>query len=223
MAAASDGGGGVITIHIDASAFIAASVSTDIHHDDAIRGLEAAVRNKCQLIISYVVILEAIGAVRKKIITSRRRRTGSEEERAEAEAHADEVVVRMLTFAYDLARQGILKIVEWKGDSLDFILLSNKALVHRGRAVDDGGKMYRYRGIGAYDLIHYAFAEDVGASVIITSDAAFADIEGNDDKFGHIRVQLTGGPLIDLLGGGGQDEGQGAVQGRGGDGPPHPR
>ena len=53
-----------------------------------------------------------------------------------------------------------------------------------------------------YDLMQYAFAKDVGTSAIITSDAVFADIGGNDDEFGHIKVQLTGRPPIDLLGGG---------------------
>ena len=117
------------------------------------------------------------------------------------DASADAAVYHMFKVADDMSKRGILKIMKQKRLPLDFAGMCDNALDHKGCAVDDGGRMYRYRGIGAYDLVHYAFAEDAGASVIITSDAAFADIEGNDDKFGHIRVQLTGGPLIDLLGG----------------------
>ena len=54
----------------------------------------------------------------------------------------------MLTFAYGLARQGILKIAKWKSWPPDFVRLCGKALAHKGCAVDSGGKMYRYRGIG---------------------------------------------------------------------------
>ena len=102
----------------------------------------------------------------------------------------------------NMFRQGILKIMKQKRVPLDFADMCKNALDHKERAVDDGGKMYRHRGIGSFDMIHYTFAEGANASVIITSDAALADIEGSDDMFGHIRVQLTGEPLIDLLGGG---------------------
>ena len=39
--------------------------------------------------------------------------------------------------------------------------------------------------------------------MICTTDAAFADIAGSDDVFGHIMVQLTSGPLVGPLAGGG--------------------
>lgn len=201
MTAPSDVAEGGIIGYVDTSSYMAATITWDMHHDDAIRVFDAAVRSGCVLIISYAVILEAIGAVRKKVTTSRKRRSGSEEERAGVDASANAAVAHMFKVTDNMFRQGMLRIIKQKRPPLDFADLCGNALDHKGRAVDDGGKMYRYRGIDAYDLVHYAFAEGAGASVIITSDAAFADIEGNDDKFGHIKVQLTGGPLIDLLGG----------------------
>ncbi len=192
-----------IDVCVETSAFVAASVLEDIHHADAVRVLDAAVRSGCRRITTYAVILELIGAVRKKVITSHRRQSGSEEERAGVEASADAAVARAIKIIYNMVRRGVLKIVVAKGKSHDCFGLCGNALVHSGHAVYVAdNRACRHRGIGSFDLIHYASAEGAGASVIITSDAAFADIEGGGGEFGHIRVQLTGGPLIDLLGGG---------------------
>ena len=192
-----------IDVFVETSVFVAVSVLDDIHHADAVRVLDAAVRNGCRLITTYAVILELMGAVRKKVITSHKRQSGSEEERAGVEASADVAVARAIKIIYNMVRRGVLKIVMVKGKSHDYFGLCGKALVHSGHAVYVAdNRAYRHKGIGPFDLIHYASAEGANAAVIITSDAAFADIEGNDDEFGHIKVQLTGGPLIDLLGGG---------------------
>ena len=50
--------------------------------------------------------------------------------------------------------------------------------------------------LAAFELAEYA---DV--SVIYTTDAVFADIEGNDEDFGHIRIQMTNGLRIGGSGG----------------------
>lgn len=86
MAAPSDVAEGDIIGYVDTSSYMAATITWDMHHDDAIRVFDAAVRSGCDLVISHAVILEAIGAVRKKVTTSRKRRSGSEEERAGGDA-----------------------------------------------------------------------------------------------------------------------------------------
>ena len=203
MAAASDDTEDEIIVYVDTSSFMAITIAEDVHHDDVIRVINAVVRNGWRLIISYMVIFEAINAVRKRITTSYKRQSGGEEERAGVEATADATVAHMFKILDRMVKHGILGIAKQGGWSPDFSRLCDKALAHRGRAVYVvSSKSYRHRGIGAFDLMHYAFARDAGASVIITSDAAFADIEGSDDEFGHIRVQLTGEPLIGPLGGG---------------------
>ncbi len=71
---------------------------------------------------------------------------------------------------------------------------------HAGRAVySKGGRFYRYRGVGPCDWLQFELAEYANASVICTTDAAFADIEGNDEDFGHIRIQMTNASLIGPL------------------------
>ena len=198
-----------IVAFVETSAFVAASVLEDIHHADAVRVLDAAVRSGCRLITTYAVILELIWAVRKKVTMSHKRQSGSEEERASVEADADEAVARAIGIIDNMMEQGILEIVDADRVHPDYALLCSKEWMHRGHAVYMAkSRTYRYLGIGPFDLIHYAFAEGANASVIITSDAAFADIEGSDDMFGHIRVQLVGEPLIDLLGGDGGRQGQ---------------
>ena len=203
MAAASDGAEGGVDAYVEASVLVAKTVIEDVHHADAARVLDEAARGGWRLITTYAVILEVIDAVRRKVIASHRRQSGGEEERAGVEASAEDAVARTIRITKDMVNQGILEIVSTESKPLDYSSLCDKALAHRGRAVYAvSSKSYRHRGIGAFDLMHYAFARDAGASVIITSDAAFADIEGSDDEFGHIRVQLTGEPLIGPLGGG---------------------
>ncbi len=86
-------------------------------------------------------MLEAIGAVRKKVTTSHKRRSGSEEERAAVDASADAAVYHMFKVADDMSKQGILKIMKQKRLPLDFAGMCDNALDHKGCAVDDGGRM----------------------------------------------------------------------------------
>ena len=73
-------------------------------------------------------------------------------------------------------------------------------LEYPGRTVSGKrSRTCRHRGIGPYDWIQCELAEDAGASVIYTTDAALADITGNDSEFGHIRVRLAGGPPPDRV------------------------
>ena len=189
--------------YLDTGIIIALSISDDMHHDDASRVCNAAVRSNCVLITSYLAIMEAVGVVRKNAITLCRRRSGGEDEQASVEAYADAAVTDMLNNVDRMAGQDLLKIVKQKDRSPDLPLLCDKAIEHRGHAAC-GAKSgaYRHYGIGSYDLLHYSFAMAAGASLILTSDAAFADIEGNDNEFGHIRIRITARPLIDLLAGG---------------------
>ena len=207
MVAASDDMEDEIIGYVDTSSFMAITIAEDVHHDDAIRAINAAVRSGWRLIISHMVIFEAISAVCKRITTSYKHQSGSKEEQAGVEATANATVAHMFKILGRMVKQGILGIARQDGWSPDFSHLCDKALAHKGRTVYVvSSKSYRHRGIGAFDLMHYAFARDAGASVIITSDAAFADIEGSDDEFGHIRVQLTGEPLIRLPGGGAEPD-----------------
>ena len=123
-----------IDAFVETSEFVAASVLEDIHHADAVRVLDAAVRSGCRLITTYAVILELIGAVRKKVITSHKRQSGSEEERAGVEASADAAVARAIEIIEDMVDRGVLKIVAVE-KSHDYFGLCGKALVHSGHAV----------------------------------------------------------------------------------------
>ena len=75
-------------------------------------------------------------------------------------------------------------------------------LEHEGRTAPGvGGQRCRHVGVGPFDWAHFALALGARAEAICTTDAAFADIAGSDDMFGHIKIQLTRDPLIDLLAG----------------------
>ena len=186
---------------LDSGTIVALTVADDMHHDGAVRTCDAAVKyGRCQLVISPLAIMEAAGAIRKKITRSHRQRSGNEEERANVIADASRGVAHMLNHVSNMTKQGTLRILELGSWSPDFVRLPTKVHEHVGCAVyTEGGKFYRYRGIGPCDWLQFAFAEYANASIICTTDAAFADIEGNDEDFGHIRIQMTSGPLIGPL------------------------
>ena len=187
----------VFRIYLDTSVIVALAVAFDLHHNDAVKTCVALLHGGHRLITSRLAVIEAIGAVRKKITTSHRYRSGSEEERAGVDADAAKAVEDLLGIIEYMTKHGFLKIVEPKRWSPDFSLLYDRMIEQGGRAVHTGkGKNYRYRGVGSYDWLNFLLARDSGASVIFTTDAAFADIEGNDSEFGHIRIQMAGAPLI---------------------------
>lgn len=187
----------VLWVYLDSSVLVALAVAFDLHHNDAVRTCVALLQGGHQLITSRLAIIEAIGAVRKKITMSHRYRSGSEEERAGVDADAAKAVEDLLKLIRDMVDQDSLKIVEPRRWSPDFSLLYGSAIEQAGHAVHTGnGKNYRYRGVGSCDWLNFLLALDSGASVICTADAAFADIEGSDSEFGHIKIQMVGGPLI---------------------------
>ena len=197
MMTASDGESKTSTVYFDSSMIVALALLIDLHHEGAVRTYTALLEGGYRLVTSRLAVMEAVGAVRKKITVLHRHRSGSEEERAGADAEAAGAVEGMLRFITKLVDDGVLKIAEPVGWSPDFALLYGKVIEHAGYAVHSGrSRMYRYRGVGSCDWLHFLLARDLGASVICTADAAFADIEGNDGEFGHIRIQMAGGPPI---------------------------
>ena len=191
--------------HLDSGALMALAIPADMHHDDAVRVCDAAVRRGgYRLVTSHLAVMEAMAVVRKRVTTSHKLRSGTEEERAGVDADAGRATAAMLKRIDYMANSGFLSIMELEDWAPDLVLLRGKVHMHAGRAVRiAGGRIYRYRGIGSCDWLHFAIAVALGASVICTTDAAWADVEGNDEEFGHIRIQTTGGPLIAPLIGGG--------------------
>lgn len=124
---------------------------------------------------------------------------------SEVEAHVDEAVSRLLAFIESMKDDDGLEIAEADNARFDLVMLNRKAIEHAGRVIAPAsrGKRYRHRGVGARDWLHFWLAPCAGADMICATDAAFADIAGSDDAFGHILVQLTAGPLAGPLAVGG--------------------
>ena len=116
-----------------------------------------------------------------------------------ADARVDEAATGARGLLDDMSEQGLLTVVDIPDWQLDLPRVHAKMLEHPGRAVPGRGKFCRHLGIGSCDWPQIMFARDAGASAILTTDTAFADIVGSDSEFRHIKVQLTGEPLIDLL------------------------
>lgn len=58
-------------VHLDSGTIVALTAADDMHHDGAVRTCEAAMeRGNCQLVTSPLAIMEAAGAIRKKIARS---------------------------------------------------------------------------------------------------------------------------------------------------------
>ena len=186
--------------YLDSSAIVALAVPSDMHHDGTVRVCRAAVRNGYFLITSLLAIMESIAAIRKKITMSSKCRSSSEKELAQVKARAGMAVSYMFRIVDMMVDLDHLKIVDLDGWSPSLPVLCHEMIRREGSVTYNAkSRTCRHRGVGSHDLLHYSIVKHLGAPVIITSDAAFADIEGSDGGFGHIRIQLTGGPLIDLL------------------------
>ena len=190
-------------VYLDSGMIVALTLLCDMHHSGASRIFDAARKCGCEIVTSRLAIMEAISVVRKRTAESHKRRSGNGGELAGVEAHVREAVSRMLGLVSGLENSGILDVMETDGGALDLFLLQRKVLEHVGRVKMPAtvGKRFWHRGVGSCDWLHFWLARHIGADVICTTDMAFADIAGNDNEFGHIKVQTTRGPLIGLLGG----------------------
>ena len=173
-----------------------------MHHAGTVRVFDAAKRNDFRLITSPLGIAETIGVVRKRTAASYKYRPGHSEDMYYVDDRVNEVVAGATITLHDLSKQGFLTIMHMPGWYLDQLRIYSKMLEHPGRTVPGWKNFCRHLGINPCDWPHFAFADAAGASAICTTDTAFADIVGNDAEFGHIKIQLTSGPLIDLLSGG---------------------
>ena len=202
--------------YLDAGVIMALAIPSDMHHAGAKRMCNAALRSGYVLVASPISIMEAAAAARKKTITLHKIQSGSEAEKAGVVAHAEANVGLVLRIVDSMVDRNHMKIADLKGWSPDFLGLCLMMIDCRGSAVLRAkSRTYWHRGIGPYDLLHCAAAKHIGAPIIITTDAVLAGIEGREGEFKHIRMQLTSGPLIDLLGGGVQSGEGGEGIGRG--------
>ncbi len=185
--------------YLDTGVLVALALGTaDMHHDGAVRACREAVRGGYQLATSPLAVMEMIGVVRRRITASHKCRPGNSRDYQAADADARRAVAHALAIINVMTKQGLLTIVGENGWSPNTVLLQRKMLEYPGRTVSGKhSRTCRHRGIGAYDWFHFELAEDAGASVIYTTDAALADIARNDSEFGHIQVRLVGGPPPD--------------------------
>ena len=191
------------TIYSDCGPLVAyARGKADRHHADTVRVFNAIRRSGYRLITSPLGIAETIGVVRKRTAASYKCRPGHSEDLRYADDRVHEATAGAGGTIDTLNKQGFLTVVHMPGWHLDQLRIYSKMLEHPGRTVPGWRSFCRHLGINPCDWPHFAFADAAGASAICTTDTAFADIVGNDAEFGHLKVQLTSAPLIDLLSGG---------------------
>lgn len=187
-------GNGKPAAYLDSGILVALTMGTaDMHHDGAVEVCDEVVRDGCRPVTSPLAVMEMIGVVRRRTAMSHKCKPGRGEDLLAADADMRRAVALALAIINNMEIQGRLTIMGAAGWSPDFVLLQCKMLEHAGRTVSGRrSRTCRYRGVGSYDWFHYALAREAGASVICTTDAALADIAGNDGEFGHIRILLTG-------------------------------
>ena len=185
--------------YLDTGVLVALALGTaDMHYDCAVRACIEAVRDGYQLATSPLAVMEMIGVVRRRITMSHKCRPGNSGDYQAADADARRAVSHALALVNNMKAEGLLTIVGKVGWSPDTVLVQRKLLEYPGRTVSgEHSRTCRHRGIGPYDWFHFELAEDAGASVIYTTDAALADVTGSDSEFGHIQVRLVGGPPPD--------------------------
>lgn len=171
----------------------------DMHYGDVVRVPDAVERGGCQGVTSLLAIMEAVDVTRKRSTESYKYRSGSDRERKFIDRRAGGSVTTLLSNVCAMERRRLLQIIKPRR-RFGLSLMYAKLLKYAGHTAPGiPGRRCRYSGVGPYDLEHFALALDAGAAAICTTDAAFAHIVGNDDMFGHIKIQLASDPLIDLL------------------------
>ena len=180
--------------YLDSGIPVALAMGTaDMHHDGAVRVCDEAVRDGYRLAASPLAVMETIGVVRRRAATSHKCKPGRGEDLLAADADVRGAVALALAIISGMTKQGGLTIMGAAGWSPDFVLVQCKMLEHKGRTVSGRrSRTCRHRGVGPYEWFRCALAREAGASVICTTDAALADVAGNDGEFGHIRVILAG-------------------------------
>ena len=135
-------------VYLDSGTIVALTVADDMHYDGAVRTCNVAMeRGNCQLVTAPLAIMEAAGAIRKKITRLHKQRSGSEEERANVNADAGRAAARMFMYIDTMAKRGDLRVLELGGGSPDFVRPSAKVREHAGRAVySKGGDLQVPRG-----------------------------------------------------------------------------
>ena len=190
----------IVHVYLDSSMLVALFDPDDMHHVDAVRVFRAMVKMGYKMITSLLAVMEAVAAVRKKAARSHRCNSESAREMAGVEANMHDMAGGMAEFVDEMVKGKTLRIMDLKGRSPDLEILYGKVLKHAGSVVPVAkGNMFRYRGIGSCDWLHFWLALAFGAAVICTADKAFADIPGRDEEFGGIAVQLTSEPLATPL------------------------
>lgn len=187
--------------YLDTGVLVALALGTaDMHHDGAVRACREGVRDGYQLVTSPLAVMETIGVVRRRTTASHKCRPGSSEDLRAADADARGAVAHALAIINVMKKQGLLTLVGEGDWSPNTVFLQRKMLEYPGRTVSGKqSRTCRHRGIGPYDWFQCELADDAGASVIYTTDAALADITGSDGEFGHIRVRLVGGSPPDRV------------------------
>ena len=191
---------GVVHIYLDSGVLVALFDPDDMHHDDAVRAFRAIARRGYMMVTSLLAVMEAVAVVRKKAARSHRCGPEGAEEMAGVEARVEDAAGGMARFVANMVNEGLLRVMDSKGWSPDLELLYGKLLEHTGHVVPaTRGSRFRHRAVGSCDWLHIWLAWIFGAEMICTTDTAFADIPGRDDRFGGIAVQLTSAPLSGLL------------------------
>ena len=194
------GGTKIVYIYLDSSTLVALFDPDDMHHDDAVRAFRAIMRKGCRAVTSPLAVMEAVAVARKKAAGSHRCGPDGAEELAGVEAHVQDAAGGMARFVDHMVEEKILRIMDTKAWSPDLELLYGKLIEHAGHAVPaTKGSRFRHRAVGSCDWLHFWLAFVFGAAMICTTDTAFADIPGRDDKFGGIAVQLASAPLAGPL------------------------
>ena len=167
----------------------------DPHYEGVARLDAFAEQNDWSVITSPLAVMESVSVVRRRAAMSHKYRSGGDGEMAAVDAKVRRAADNLRRSMSDMASRRRFRIVDHGSRPLNFALLEAKMWEHPGYAVPGArGQPCRHRGVGPHDWLHFESAARAGASIICTTDAALADVEGNDAEFGHIRILLAKDP-----------------------------
>lgn len=161
----------------------------DPFFDDAVRFFNAVKSSGARLVISSLLLSEAVDVMRKRIKERHKCTDVSGRERESIEVEVAMATAELADFIDELKCDKKVDILEEEFTvHPDLAQLYEKLLECAGRTPQARkGNRYRHVGIGPVDWIHIALAHLVGALAICTTDKAFAQISG-DKQYGGMEI-----------------------------------
>ena len=168
--------------------------SSDRFFESAKRLVDDVILGKKVVVVSYVVILETIHALRRRITENyKSERSPDDTHHAQIRNTIDRIIQVFLSSVCNLARKGHVVLIDPSVSMTDHhALILHKMTQYFGHiraGRPNRTPEYRYMGLGHVDFEHAFLAKLYNVRTFYSSDLSFEHLDGDDD-FKDMRFEI---------------------------------